>query len=190
MAASKRIALESTNYAFFEEAVSFLHAGVEVGLAVHQVLVERHAERLLGMGEELQVDDLVGVRRALGGVGRRQVGELRLIERVLGVVVAEVVLQRVEPLPLLLAKGLVWHRPAADVVHPAAPAVGRPVGDGDTRQRVAVELAQLVERQVCVAQALVAHIAYRHAFRLYHQLVSLVKVGRHRQRVDANFLDL
>ena len=185
-----RDAFIRTRDALAQEVVCSLVAGVEVGLAVHQVLVEGHAQRLLGMGEELQVYHLVGVRCAVGEVGRRQVGELRLVERVLGVVVAEVVLQRMQRRPLLLAVGGMRHRAAALVVHPSAPAVGRPVGDGAARQRVAIEQAQLVERQVGVPQALVAHIAYRHPLRLYHQLISLIQIGLHRQSVDAELLDL
>ena len=79
--------------ALAQEVVDRRVGGVVVGAAVLQVLVEGHAERFLGMGEELQVDDLVAVRLAVGEVGGRQVGVLLLVEGVLRVVVAEVKLQ-------------------------------------------------------------------------------------------------
>ena len=52
--------------------------GVEVGAAVHHILIEGDAERLLGMGEELEVDELVGMASG-GGVGRGEVGVFVLI---------------------------------------------------------------------------------------------------------------
>ena len=76
--------------AAIEEIVGLFDSGVEVGFRVHQRLVERYAEGLFGVGEELKVDNLVGEALAVG-VGRCQVGVFGLIESVLGVVVAEIV---------------------------------------------------------------------------------------------------
>ena len=102
-----------------EEVVGLFGSGVKVGAAVHQVLIEWDAEGLLGVGQELEVDDLVGV--ALGGsVGGGEVGVILLIESVFGVVVAEVVFEGMECVPLLLAVGIVGDGAAALVVHPTS----------------------------------------------------------------------
>ena len=136
------------------------------------------------MGEELEVDDLVGVRLAVGQVCRRQIGELLLVECVLGIVVAEVILQRMERIPLLLAVGGVRHRPAALVIHPTAIAVGRPVGDGAAGQFIPIDSFKLFQSQPCVLQAVLRSVFQGNAFRLDDQLVGLLHIGIHRQSVD------
>ena len=137
--------------ALAQEVVDLGVVGVEVGTAVHQLFVEGYAQRLFCMGEELQVDHLVGMRRAVGKVGWSQVGKIALVEGVLCVVVAEIVLQGVQRGPLLLAVGGVRHGSAALVVHPSAQFVGGPIENGAAWHRV-VKLFQLIQCHVGVMQ--------------------------------------
>ena len=168
--------------ALAQEIVDLGVAGVEVGAAVHQVLVEGYAQRLLGVGEELEVDDLVAVRLAVGQISRCQVGELFLVEGVLGVVVAEVVLQGVQRLPLLLTVGGVRHGAAALVVHPAAVPICRPVEDGAAGQCV-VQLTQLGEGQTGILQSLGSFVIDGNLARFNGQAVSLAIVAVEMRRL-------
>ena len=164
--------------AAIEKIVGLFDGGVEVGFRVHEILVEGDSEGLLGVGEELKVDDLVGKPLAVG-IGGSQVRVFRLVEGVFGIVVAEVVFECVERCPLDFAVFGMRYGSAAYVVHPTAPLEGWPVDDCEAREGIAVDFFKLFKGEVGVLETHDANIPYCNGFWFDVKLVGLVGVRIH-----------